>query len=75
MENTDLRVKVKFIEKLVSVEGEGNERGKAKTMAEFYKNASGRIFNPGEEALVTRKQAIWLAHHEFIAPIKKTAKK
>lgn len=68
----DLRVKVKFVEKTVLITDEKTKEDKE--MVEFYKSPSGKIFKPGEEALVTRRHATWLAFHKFIDPLKKESK-
>lgn len=66
----DLRVKVRYIEKIVTVEDKDGE----KKYQEFFKKPSGEVCKPGTEDLVTRKHAIWLAEHKFIEPLKKENK-
>jgi len=71
-EKKDLRVTVKFVEKSVILTDEKTRE--EKPMYELYKDPSGRIWKPGDEALVTRKHAIWLEYHKFIEPLKKENK-
>ena len=68
----DLRVKVKFVEKPIKVTDEKEKQDK--TMYEYYKGPDGIVRKSGEEVSVTRKQAIWLAYHGFIEPLKKENK-
>ena len=65
----DLRVKVKFVEKIILVTDEKSKEDKE--MIEYYKAPGGRIYKPDEEVLVTRRQATWLEFHKFIEPLKK----
>lgn len=71
-EKKDLRVTVKFVEKHVTVTDEKTKEDKQ--MIEYYKGPDKRIYNPGEEAIVTRKHANWLEFHKFIEPLKKENK-
>ena len=65
----DLRVKVRFIKKEVIVE---NEKTKEKEdYVEYFKGPNKQIYKEGDEALVTRKHAIWLESHGFIEQLPK----
>lgn len=73
MTREDKRVNIKFIEKEVIIKNE--KTGEEEKFIEFFKSPDKKIYKAGDEQLVTRKHAIWLAANGFIEPLKKENKK